>query len=139
MGKNRRKIFLIANRMHKKLMFIVFVAAIVPTLIMGFALYSLIFNITAWQIGFPEAVISILLPAVQRVNLILLCTLPITLLLILSWAMIISHNILGPFERLSSDIEKRVTGEKSGHIGIRTKDAMFDFVEKINRLIDKIK
>jgi len=139
MRLNRRKRFLIANRLHRKIMFIVFIAAIVPVLIMGFALYTLIINITAWQIGFPEAVVSILIPAIRRVNIILLCTLPVAMLLILGWAFLISHNIVGPFERLLRDIDKRISGEITGHIGIRAKDALYDFVEKINRLIDRLK
>ena len=139
MENNKRKKFIFANKLHRRIMLIVFLSAIVPTIITGGCLYYLIFNITARQIGFPEAIFTILMPALRQVNIILLFVLPISITLIWFWAMVISHRMVGPLDRLTREIDDRITGTKTGRIRVRAKDAMSELSNKINLLLDKTK
>lgn len=114
---------------------IVLAAVIVPASIVSIALYSLIFSITAWQIGFPEQIAMTLLPALKQVNFAVIGALPICIVLILIWSMVVSHRILGPVERLSREVEEISSGKKSGPIRLREKDALYELAENINKLI----
>lgn len=135
MNNNSRRRILIANRLHRNMVLIVLAAVIVPASIVSIALYSLIFSITAWQIGFPEQIAMTLLPALKQVNFAVIGALPICIVLILIWSMVVSHRILGPVERLSREVEEISSGKKSGPIRLREKDALYELAENINKLI----
>lgn len=139
MKPNKRNRFFCANSLQKKIMLIVFAAALVPTVIVGACFYYLIFNVTAWNIGIPEAVASLLMPAVRQVNLIIMILVPVSIILIWLWALLISNKIVGPHDRLLREISEIAKGQRSGHIHIRPGDAMGSLVKNINLLIDKTK
>ena len=93
----RRQFF--ANQMHREIFWVIFLAVFAPTVITTVSLFYLIFNITAEQIGIPEAIAYNILPAAQRVTVILLITIPLAAVGILALAHKLTHNIVGPFDR----------------------------------------
>ena len=135
--KNKRKKLFIANKLHREILIVVFVAMLLPVILVGVVLHSLIFNITAWEIGIPEAVFSVLLPAVKQVNLIVFIALPFLMLLLWLWALVVTKRIVGPFDRLCREVDQRVKGTKTGHIQLRKGDALQELVDGFNRLLDK--
>ena len=135
--KSKRKSFFIANKTHREILIVVFVAMLVPVALVEIALYLLIFNIAAWQIGIPEAVFSILLPVLKKVNFILFITLPLVMFLLWLWALVVSKRIVGPFDRLQRELDKRIEGVKTGHLQVRKGDALEELIDKFNRLLDK--
>lgn len=139
MGLNRRKKQFVINQLQKKILVMVFIATSLPAFIVGVCLYYLIFNLTAEQIAIPEAIAYNLLPVAHRVNIIILTVLPITVILIIVWAYIISHRIAGPLNRLYRELDELIAGKKQGHIHLRKKDELSELVGRINKLLDKSK
>jgi nitrogen fixation/metabolism regulation signal transduction histidine kinase len=135
---NRRKNFF-ANELHRQTFLLVFLAAILPAFIVTVCLYYLIFGVTSAQVGFPEAIAYNIIPAAKRVTAILLITAPVTILAILILAYNITHRIVGPFDRIVAELDGHIENRRKGHIKIRQADKFHALVEKINKLLDKIK
>jgi len=135
-ANRRKKVF--ANKMHKVIFMLVLVAAFLPMIFMTVVLYFLIFNITAEQIGMPEMIAYHVLPAAKKVMSILLLTAPVVAAVILYFVHKITHQIIGPFDRIVRELNERVIDTKKGHIIIRNTDKFWPLVEKINKLIDKL-
>ncbi len=87
--------------------------------------------------AFPEAIANNLMPVLQRVNIILLVSMPIVLLLIWIVALELSHRIAGPLYRLEKELDERISGAKQGPIELRKKDELKLLVDKLNKLIFK--
>jgi len=133
---NKRKRFF-ANKLHKELFLLVFSASFIPTILLTFSLYYLIFNITAAQIAFPEAIAYNIIPASKKVISVLLVSIPLFILLILIIAYKITHRIIGPFDRILRELDKCIEGTRKGHIKLREKDKFLPLTERINKLLDK--
>ncbi len=133
----RKRVF--ANKLHKQIFFIVFAAALLPTIVAAFGLYYLIFGIIALQLGIPEAIAYDIIPAAKKVLAILSITVPIIILAILFFAHKVTHAIIGPFDRLVRELGECIEGKRQGHIVIRKNDKFWPLVEKINKLLDKLK
>jgi sensor histidine kinase YesM len=136
--KNRRKKFF-ANPLHRQTFTLVLMAAMVPAAIVTICLYYLIFGITSLEVGFPEAIAYNIMPAARRVTAILLVTAPLVLSVILIFAYKITHRIVGPFDRIVYELDAHIKDRRSGHIKVRKSDKFQALVEKINKLLDKIK
>jgi sensor histidine kinase YesM len=136
--KDRRKKFF-ANPMHRQTFTLVLTAALIPATIVTICLYYLIFGITSAEVGFPEAIAYNIIPAAKRVTAILLITAPLVLLIILIFAYKITHRIVGPFDRIVYELDAHVKDRRHGHIRIRKSDKFHALIEKINKLLDKIK
>jgi len=127
----------LGTSVQKKLLLLIFFCAVIPLAIAALSLYYLIFSLLAWQIGIPEEVLETLLPAVRKINLIMLIAVPIILFVIWVIAMEISHRIAGPIFRLEKELDDHLAGKSHGPIKLRTKDELKILVEKINKLICK--
>ena len=136
--ENKRKLFL-ANKLHREIFVIFLCAAIIPTLITTVLLFYLIFYIVAQQFVFPEAIAYNIIPAAQQVMTILLILTPISILIILKIANTITSRIIGPFDRIVSELDQCIKGEKRDNIVIRDKDKFLPLVDKINILLDKLR
>jgi hypothetical protein len=122
---------------QKKLLLLIFASTVIPTSIVAVALYHLIFNLLACQIGIPEAIPYNIIPVVKKINLIILISLPIVLLLLWVIALELSHRISGPLFRLERELDERIAEKRHGHIRLRPKDELKALVDKINKLINK--
>ena len=134
----KRKQFF-ANQMHVEVFLVVFFAAIIPALFATLALFYLIFNITSEQIGIPEVIAAEILPAAYKVLEILVFAIPISIMAMLFLAHRVTHRIVGPFDRIVRELDATAQGTRRGHIMVRKGDKFSPLVEKINRLIDRIK
>lgn len=134
--RNKRKKFF-ANDMQREIFLTVFWAALAPTLITVIVLFYLIFNITADQVGIPEAIASTIYPAAQRVVIILLIGIPFVVPVILVLAFKISHRIVGPFDRIVRELDECVKGTRKGPIHLRKDDKFRPLVDRINALLRK--
>ena len=89
-----------------KYLLLVLLAMLAPIVLLGFCFYTLVFELLARQLVFPEAIFANLNPVVDRVNNLLLLALPALVLLILWCALVISHRFAGPIERLEIDLDR---------------------------------
>jgi len=135
--ENKRKKKFLGTSFQKKLLLLIFASAIIPTAIVATALYYLIFNLLAWQIGIPEAIAYNLIPVLRKINLIILVSLPIVFFLVWLIALELSHRISGPLFRLERELDERIAGKGHGQIKLRPKDELRAIVDKINKLINK--
>lgn len=115
---------------------IVVVAMAAPALVIGMCLYLLVFRLLAQQMAFPEAIASNLIPVVHRVNWVLVFTLPALGFGIFWWAVVISHRLAGPVERLESELDRILTGDRGHRIQMREGDDLRGVADRINRLLD---
>ena len=92
--RNMRGRHVFANILHRKLFFLVFFAAIIPAFMTAVVLYYLIFYITADQAGIPETIAYTIIPAAQRVVVVLLVMTPVVVVGILVFAYIVTQKLL---------------------------------------------
>ena len=135
MKNNKRKRKYLGTVLQNKLLFLIFVSALLPALVVGMCMYYLIFSMTASQMVIPELIAHNLMPVLQRVNLIVGIALPVVLLLIWLLALELSHRIVGPVFRMERELDERISGVKSGPIQLRKNDEFKALAEKINKLI----
>ena len=135
--KNRRRQFF-ANKIHRDICLLVFLASLLPTIIVTICLYVLIFNITARQFAIPEIIAYNIIPAARQVTVILLSTAPACILVILIFAYKLTHKIVGPFDRVLRELNECMEGKRKGPIVIRKSDKFWPLVNSINVLLDKL-
>jgi len=135
-SRERRKYFF-ANTMHKDLFWIIFCAAVVPTVITAILLYYLIFYITTQEIGIPETIAAHVIPAARQVTVILWLMVPTVIAVILYFAHKIAHQILGPFDRIIREMDQSIAEKKTGKIILRDNDKFQPLVDRINILLQR--
>ncbi len=118
-----------------KYLMVVLCAMLAPTLLLGFCFYTLIFDLMARQLVFPEAIFGNLVPVIERTNQMLILTLPAMILLILWWALVISHRFAGPIERLESDLDQILAGDRQHKVRLRKTDDLKGVADRINALL----
>ena len=79
-----------------------------------------------------------LLPAMKKVNLVMVFTFPVILFFILRRALIYCNRIVGPFPRLERELDRVLAGDYSVRIKARDKDDLTSFINKVNMLLEKI-
>ena len=109
-----------------------------PLLIVSAAVYYIIYYAVFSEMLIPEAVASTLLPAMRKVNVILLIAGPLVLYGILRTALIYSNRIFGPLPRIEKDLDRAIAGDYSVRLKTRGKDELGGFVDKINMLLDAV-
>ena len=135
--QKRRKQFF-ANKMHKEMFYLIFFASLIPAMITAVALFYLIFNITAEQFGIPEAIAYNLIPAAQKVTIVILIAAPAAVALIMFFAHKITHRTVGPFDRIVRELDENIAGKRKSRIVLRKNDKFWPLVDRINTLIDKL-
>jgi len=135
---NRRKGYLIKSRLQSRYLRVILLAITLPTLLFSFCLYYLIFYLMAEQLGIPESIAYNILPVLRKINIILLCGMPIIVFLLILWGLVISHRIAGPEYRLEKELEKIAQGDLSLRIKFRKKDELAGIARGINKVLDKI-
>ncbi len=127
--------WLMKHPIQANYLLIVILAMLIPTLLIGFCLYNLIFNLLAKQMVFPEAIMANLVPVIKRVNVFLMLTLPIATLIILWFALVISHRFAGPIERLEGDLDQILAGDYEHRVQVRKRDDLVGVTKRINMLL----
>ncbi len=121
-----------------KYLLLVLVAMLAPTILLGFCFYTLVFELMARQLVFPEAIYGNLVPVVERVNNLLIIVLPILVFGLLWCALVISHRFGGPIERIENDLDRILAGETQHKIRLRKKDDLKGVADRINALTRRI-
>ena len=124
---------------QSKYLLLVLLAMLSPILLIGFCFYTLVFDLLARQLVFPEAIYSNLVPVIDRVNNLLILTLPALTLVILWCALVISHRFAGPIERLESDLDRILAGDVHHKVRLRKNDDLRGLATRINALAKQLK
>ena len=122
-----------------KYLLLVLFAMLAPMLLLGFCFYTLVFDLMARELVFPEAIFGHLVPVIERTNQLLILTLPAMVLVILWCALVISHRFAGPIERLETDLDKILQGETHHRIRLRKDDDLKGVADRINALLRRQK
>ncbi len=133
MEKRKRRRYLVNKGFQFRYMGLI----VVPLILLLTALYYLIYYSVFNQILIPEAIATILLPAMKKVNIIAGGALPIFLFAILRTALIYSNWIVGPIPRLERELDKVIAGNYSIRIKARDNDELKSLVNKINMVLEK--
>ena len=127
------------SKLQFRYLMLVIISMLVPTLIVGSCLYYFIFTIMAEQLGIPEAIAINLIPVLKKINFMLITGLIPLFLLLFSWGLILSHRFSGPLERVEKDLDKILEGDTSIRFKVREKDDIKNIVDKLNKLIERLK
>lgn len=133
---NRRKRYFVKKKLQFKYLLFVLLAMIVPTLICGAVLYYLIWQTIAAEIAIPEALSENLIPALDKVNMMLLILLPLVFIVMLLLSIFISHRIAGPIYRLERELKEISKGDYSCRIKFRSNDELQEIADGINELLE---
>ncbi|MCU0652451.1 MAG: hypothetical protein MUC39_05880 [Candidatus Omnitrophica bacterium] len=132
----RKKKYL-GTTFQKKLLFLVFAAAVIPATVIALCLYYMIFNMLSIQMFFPEAIAYNVMPVLNKINMVIAIAIPIVLVVLWLIALELSHRVAGPLYRLEKELGEIVAGTKQGPIMVRRKDEFHSLAAKINKLILK--
>ena len=121
-----------------KYLLLVLMAMLAPTLLIGFCFYTLVFDLLARQLVFPEAIFANLVPVIDRVNNLLILTLPVMALIILWCAIVISHRFAGPIERLEKDLDQILSGDARHRVRLRKNDDLRGVADRVNALARRV-
>ena len=133
MEKRKRRKYLVNKGFQFRYMGLV----VVPLVLILTALYYLMYYSVFNQILIPEAIATILLPAMKKVNIVVGGAMPIFLFAIVRTALIYSNWIVGPIPRLERELDKVIAGNYSIRIKARNNDELKSLVNKINMVLQK--
>ncbi len=134
MAKRKRRRYFVNNTFQYRYIAVV----IVPLIILMAGLYYIMYYSMFTHMLIPEAVTATLLPAMKKVNFVLLATLPVTLFLIIRAALVDSNRVVGPVSRLERELDMILAGDRSVRLNIRAKDDLKPIVDRMNRVLDTI-
>lgn len=135
----KRTIWFTKHPVQAKYLFLVILAMLMPTLMIGFCFYHLLFYLLAREMVFPEAIMANLVPVLDKVNVLLAVSLPVIFATIAWFAMVVSHRFAGPIERLEKDLDQILGGDYHHKIHMRQNDDLKGVAHRINALTAKIK
>jgi len=135
---DRRTRYFIKKHFQIRYILFVFLAMLIPTGICGGALYYLMWQTIAAEIGIPEAIESQIMPALNKVDTALMFILPIVFLGMITLSVYISHKIAGPSYRLENELKEILKGDYSRRIKLRSHDELQEIAELVNKLLDQI-
>lgn len=121
-----------------KYLLLVLVAMLAPMLLIGFCFYTLVFDLMARQLVFPEAIFGNLVPVIERINGLLALALPALALVIFWCALVLSHRFAGPIERLEEDLDRILAGETHHRVRLRKNDDLKGVADRVNALARKL-
>lgn len=134
MNKMKRRRYLVNKGMQFR--YISLVA--IPLILLLSALYYLMYYSVFDQMLIPEAITTTLLPAMKRVNIVVVVGLPVLLYFLLRAALVYSNRIIGPVPRLERELDKAIAGDYSIRLRARDNDELRTFVNKINTLLERV-
>ena len=129
----------VKHPIQTKYLITVIAAMLAPALVLSCGLYHLIFYLLSRQIAFPEAIFANIVPVINRVNALILFTLPPIFVLMAWLAVAISHRFAGPIERLETELDLILAGDTRRRLQVRQGDDLTVVADKVNRLLDQIK
>ena len=134
MNQMKRRRYLVNKGMQFRYMSLV----AIPLISLLGALYYLMYYSVFDQMLIPEAITTTLLPAIKKVNIVVVIGLPVLLYFLLRAALIYSNRIVGPIPRLERELDKAIAGDYSIRLKARDNDELRTFVNKLNMLLEKV-
>ncbi len=130
--------WLMKHPIQAKYLLLVLLAMLAPMVLVGYCFYTLVFELMARQLVFPEAIFANLDPVIHRINHLMALTLPVLALIILWCALVISHRFAGPIERLETDLDRILSGEPRHRVHLRKNDDLKGVAERVNALARRL-
>lgn len=134
----RRIRYLVKRKLQFKYMLFLLFAMLIPTVICTGALYYFMWQTIAAEVALPETIALYLIPALEKVNLVLFISLPIVFFIMLLSSIYISHRIAGPLYRFENELKEIIKGDYSRRIKLRAKDELQEIADGINQLLDRV-
>ena len=124
--------------MQRRYLALFLLSIMVPLFIVGGCLYYVMFQIMADQLAMPESIAQNLVPVLHRINFLLLICLPPMIVLLFILAVLLTHRLIGPLERLRKDLKKISDGNYSIRLKMRKDDDLRPIAEMINNIMDNL-
>jgi len=134
MIKIKRKRYLVNKPVQFRYMGLV----IAPLVILLAALYYIMYYSVFNELLIPEAIVATLLPAMKKVNIVIVIAAPILLFLIIKAALVYSNRTIGPIPRIEKELDKAIAGDYSVRLKTRDKDDLNGFIGKVNMLLERV-
>jgi len=130
--------YILNSQLQMKFLLLILLCILIPLFAVGGCLYYLIFQILAEQLGIPESIAANLIPVLNKINFLLLVGLPPVLVLIFILAIILTHRLIGPLNRLERDLKRISEGDYSVRLKLRKNDDLRPIADTINTIIDRL-
>ncbi len=126
--KNRGPLLAVKTKLQGRLIWLVFAAMAIPTVIFGGGALLLL---DTGDLGLGSA------QGEMRVGILvsIVVLFPVTSALLFCWAFYLTNRIVGPVDRLINELDARLQGTASGPVILRPKDLLLPLAERINSLI----
>jgi methyl-accepting chemotaxis protein len=130
MGRTARRIKVVDGRFQYRM-----IAISLTVIVLGLLLFA---GVTALYYALARAEGKAPNPEILLVILppLLLNDLAIMIMVIVI-GLYTSHRIAGPVYRIAVDIDRVLSGERGVRVSLRRQDALADFAEKVNQLIER--
>lgn len=137
MRKRRRQI-IVNPKVQYKLLLLILVSVLIPTLLTFLSLFFLIQSIVIEAQIESEVVYNSLIFLNHKIFAILVCGFLCITVLLITWSLLFIHRIVGPLFRLEKELDKMISGKKISKISFRKYDSFTSLAEKFNVLIDRL-
>lgn len=134
MNETKRRRYLVNKPVQFRYMSLVVIPLILLLSSLYYVMYYAVFN----EMLIPEAIVATLVPAMNKVNIIIFLAAPIALFIVLRMALIYSNRIIGPIPRLERELDRALAGDYSVRIKARDDDELRGFIGKVNMLLEKM-
>ena len=124
--------------LQHKYLGLILLSMLLPLVIVGGCLYYVMFQVMADQLAIPESIAQNLIPVFNKVNSLLLVSIPVIVITLFVSALLLTHRLFGPLARLEEDICKISEGDYSVRINIRKDDDLRPIADVINCIIEKL-
>ena len=121
----------VKTKLQNQLVWMIFSAMGVPTLVLGGSLYLLIakLSVPGPSASPHEAIVDIM----GYVAVLF----PVSIAALLFWTFRATNRLVGPIERMTQELDRRLEGVKSGPIVLRPGDHLIPLADKINVLLEQ--
>ena len=127
----RGLILKVKTKLQNQLIWMIFAAMAIPTLVLGGSMFLMIARLSAPDTSVsPHEVIAGIMGYVAVLF-------PVSIAALLYWVFHGTNKLVGPIERMTQELDRRIEGQKSGPIVLRPGDQPIPLVDKINVLLEE--
>jgi len=121
----------VKTKLQNQLIWMIFAAMSIPTLVLGGSMCLMIARLSA-----PNTTMSpheVIVGIMGYVAVLF----PVSIAALLYWVFRGTNKLVGPIERMTQELDRRMEGQKSGPIVLRPGDQLIPLVDKINVLLEE--
>jgi hypothetical protein len=127
--KHRASPLAVRTKLQGQLIWLIFGAMAIPTLVFGTAIWLLADGATH-----PERAVSPHMTILKAAALVA-AAFPILFGVFLFWAFHATNRIVGPVERITRELDARIAGTARGPIHLRPGDALDPLAQRLNQVL----